>query len=372
MPTNKNAVIRYMYLDDLLSDRHHEYTCRNLVEKVNDKMTKAGYGSIWSGDPDDYASAKRLIQLDLEALQEDPFNMEIDSSKKIGTAPIYRYADPTKTLFTQQISDDEKLLLLEVLNTLGKFSGLDNFKWLEDLRERLRDKRSFGNANPLTGISINNAETKAIMSFEENPYLHNKDYLPQLFSYIARRQTIIVPYKKFHDLETEHYTVFPYMLKQYATRWYLLCTPAKSEQYDYKPDLILSLPIDRFEGEVTACGDIPFIECAVNLEEMFEEIIGITYKEKNPVEKIIIAVRNDAFPYIDTKPLHETQTKCTDPQYQIDGYKTIFIKCRDNHELISKLCSYGDDLIVLAPEGIRNEIVEILKKQWKSYRLSGE
>ena len=370
MPTNKNAVIRYMYLDELLSDRHHEYTCRNLVEKVNEKMTFAGYGSIWSGDPDDYASAKRVIQLDLEALQDEPFNMEIDSSKKIGTAPIYRYADPTKTLFTQQISVDEKLLLLEVLNTLGKFSGLDNFKWLEDLRERLRDKRSFGNANPLTGISIDDSDGRVMMSFEENKYLRNKEYLPQLFSYIARHQTISVPYKKFNDSVTKHFTVYPYMLKQYSTRWYLLCTPAKSKEFDYKPDMILSLPLDRFEGAVTACGDVPFIECAVDLEERFEEIIGITYKEKNPIEKIILAVRDDAYPYIDTKPLHETQKKCTDSQHQIDGYKTISIECRDNHELISKLCSYGDALIVLAPEGIRNEIVEILKKQQLLYGLS--
>lgn len=372
MPTNKNAAIRYMYLDKLLSDRLHEYTCRDLVREVNDRMTFDGHGSIWSGDPDDYASAKRLIQIDLQALQDEPFNMEIDSSKKIGTAPIYRYADPTKTLFTQQISDDEKLLLLEVLNTLGKFSGLDNFNWLEDLRERLRNKRSFGNANPLVGYSIDNSDTKAIMSFEENLYLRNKEYLPLLFSCIARHLTISVPYKKFNDSEIKSFTVYPYMLKQYATRWYLLCTPTRSEQYDYKPDLILSLPIDRFEGEVTVCEDVPFIKCAVDLEERFEEIIGITYKEKNPVEKIILAVRNDAYPYIDTKPLHETQKKCIDPQYQIDGYKTISIECRDNHELISKLCSYGDDLIVLAPEGIRDEIVEILKKQQKIYGLISE
>ena len=372
MPTNKNAAIRYMYLDQLLSDRHHEYTCRNLVEKVNEKMTFAGYGSIWSGDPDDYASAKRLIQLDIEALQDEPFSMEIDSSKKIGTAPVYRYADPTKSLFSKQLTDDEKLLLREVFNTLGRFSGLDNFEWLDDLRERLSDKRSFGNANPLAGSSIDDTDSRVMMSFEENKYLRNKEYLPQLFSCIARRQTISVPYKKFNDSEIKHFTVYPYMLKQYATRWYLLCTPAKSEQFNYKPEVVLSLPLDRFEGEVTICGEETFIECAVDLEERFEEIIGITYIEDNPVEKIVLAVRNEAYPYIDTKPLHETQKKCFDQQYQIDGYKTISIECRDNHELISKLCSYGDDLIVLAPKSIRNEIVEILKKQQKLYGLISE
>gem|GEM_PF-5799864 len=32
MPTNKNAFIRYKYLDRLLSDRHHYYDRSNLTE----------------------------------------------------------------------------------------------------------------------------------------------------------------------------------------------------------------------------------------------------------------------------------------------------------------------------------------------------
>ena len=35
MPSNKNAVIRYMYLDQMLSDRYHKYTCEDLLIKVN-------------------------------------------------------------------------------------------------------------------------------------------------------------------------------------------------------------------------------------------------------------------------------------------------------------------------------------------------
>ena len=36
MPVNKNAFIRYKYLDKLLSDRHHYYDINDLTEKVND------------------------------------------------------------------------------------------------------------------------------------------------------------------------------------------------------------------------------------------------------------------------------------------------------------------------------------------------
>ena len=34
MPSNKNAVIRYMYLDQMLSDRYNKYTCEDLLKKV--------------------------------------------------------------------------------------------------------------------------------------------------------------------------------------------------------------------------------------------------------------------------------------------------------------------------------------------------
>ena len=35
MPTNKNAFIRYKYLDELLSDRNHYYDINDMTEKVN-------------------------------------------------------------------------------------------------------------------------------------------------------------------------------------------------------------------------------------------------------------------------------------------------------------------------------------------------
>lgn len=369
MPTNKNAALRYMYLDQLLSDRHQEYTCRDLVEKVNEMMKFDGFGEIWSGDPDDFSSAKRLIQMDLIALQDAPFNMVIDHSEKRGTAPIYRYADPTHTLFSKQLTDDEKLMLREVLNTLGQFSGLDNFEWLDDLRERLRDKRAFGNANPMAPNPIEDFDGHKIIEFEENKDLHNKKCLPKVFSFIARKQTICVHYRKFNDSEVNHFVVFPYMLKQYSTRWYLICTPNETKEYKYDPNFVMSLPLDRFEGEVSACPDIPFKECSVDLEDRFYEIMGVTYYDNEPYETIILAVRNEEFPYIYTKPLHGTQTRCNDPKYQLDGFTTISIKCRYNYELLSKLYSYGDALVVLAPESLREKMIAGLQRQRELYGL---
>ena len=43
MPSNKNAVTRYKYLDELLSDRHHYYDIHDLTEKCNEKLVDAGF-----------------------------------------------------------------------------------------------------------------------------------------------------------------------------------------------------------------------------------------------------------------------------------------------------------------------------------------
>ena len=34
MPANKNAVVRYKYLDELLSDKYHYYDIHDLTERI--------------------------------------------------------------------------------------------------------------------------------------------------------------------------------------------------------------------------------------------------------------------------------------------------------------------------------------------------
>ena len=46
MSVNKNAVIRYMYLDQMLADRHHYYTRAELTDKCNDKLRADGFSEV--------------------------------------------------------------------------------------------------------------------------------------------------------------------------------------------------------------------------------------------------------------------------------------------------------------------------------------
>ncbi len=46
MPTNKNALIRYKYLDRLLSDHHHYYDIHDLTEQVNTMLYDDGFPEV--------------------------------------------------------------------------------------------------------------------------------------------------------------------------------------------------------------------------------------------------------------------------------------------------------------------------------------
>lgn len=365
MPSNKNAVIRYMYLDQMLSDRYNKYTCVDLLNKVNERLELAGYPTI-GGDKSDYEryikSGKRVIQLDLQALQESPFYMEIDSTDKIDGAPVYRYSDQTQSLFSKPLSDDEKRLLQEVLNTLGQFAGLDSFEWLNDLQEKLNDKRSFGKGEYDREMS----NPRKIISFSSNDYLEGKSFLGTLFALISNKKVVDVEYEPFGE-KSRIIRLYPYLIKQYNDRWYLIGTPLATEEFPYRADFYVNLPLDRMK-DVKAVDGIDYIDCDEYFEERYEDIVGITWMKEEEVTPIIIAVKNSHTGYVDTKPLHGSQVKLPaveqaamhEKYSAFEGYTFYSLTLKPNRELYNTIYRNGDNVILVFPGKIREKMIQEL------------
>lgn len=379
MPSNKNAVIRYMYLDQMLSDRYNKYTCEDLLKKVNERLKFAGYPTI-GGNQSNYdryiKSGKRVIQLDIQALQDSPFNMEIDSSEKLSGAPVYRYADQTQSLFSKPLSDDEKQLLQEVLNTLGQFAGLASFEWLNDLQEKLNDKRSFGRGEYDKEMSAN----RKIISFSSNDYLEGKDYLGTLFALISNKKVVDVEYKPFGEAP-RIIRLYPYLLKQYNDRWYLIGTPLAIPEFPYREDFYVNLPLDRMNG-VTAVDGVDYIDCDETFEEHYEDIVGITWLKEEVLTDILLAVKNTYTGYVDTKPLHGSQAKLSvDRQAELhnkyeafEGYTFYTLTLKPNRELYNTIYRNGDNIVLLSPSRIRENMIQKLTssiERMKSVRSEG-
>ena len=111
MPANKNAVTRYYILDKLLANRYHHYSTEDLLRLVNEELAEMNQEPV----------SRRTIELDLNYIEnEGPFLAEIehyqvDDVSQRTLKPIkkscHRYADPSFSIFTQKLTDDEKHLL---------------------------------------------------------------------------------------------------------------------------------------------------------------------------------------------------------------------------------------------------------------------
>ena len=359
MPANKNAVIRYMYLDQMLSDRHHYYSRTDLCEKCNERLVRDGYSEV----------SKRTIELDLIDMGLPPFNMDIDDSLIMGGKRIVRYSDQTVSLFSKPLSDDEKKLLREALSTMGQFSGLENFEWIADLQEKLDDEKAFGGKN----ITDDGLQRK-IISFSSNPYLKNINLLGKLFSAISNKKVVSVEYKKFDSDVASKFIVYPYLLKEYSDRWYLICNSVGDEVYPYREDFVMNLPLDRIMS-FDEVEDMEYKDCPLDLDERFDDIVGISYYEDRKLEKILYAVTKATANYIRTKPMHSSQIELTSARQEelhaeypaLSEYVFFTIECIPNFELHSLLYSYGQKLVVLSPDSIRADMQEEAQKQADIY-----
>lgn len=330
MPVNKNAFIRYKYLDKLLSDHHHYYDIHDLTEKVNDDLLSDGFKDV----------TQRCIEKDLVDLQDAPFSAPIDHFKWNGKSCI-AYNDPSFSIFKMEMSDEERNLLHEVLNTIGQFNGLDNFEWLDKLK---------------MGLELE--ERRQIISFSNNPYLQNSNLLGTLFDKISNKVVIRLSYHTFTDATIRSIDFHPYLLKQYNDRWFLL----GAADGDRK---ILTFALDRIDT-VEPLPEKKYADCPDNLSERFEDIVGVTLYDDRPVEHIVFWVSDASKNYVTTKPIHESQI-----QYQAEKERQLrsqypvlengaffSIDCIENYELIRELCSFGKDLLVLTPAHIQDVIFQ--------------
>lgn len=364
MAVNKNAVIRYMYLDQMLSDRHHYYTRAELTDKCNEKLREDGFGEV----------TKRTIEMDLIALQDAPFSMDIIEDNEVFCGKrVIRYADQSQSLFAKPMTIEEKRLLSEVLNTLGQFSGLDNFTWLEDLQSKLNDPKSFGRGS----YNLDSVNNEKIISFSSNEYLKNKESLGWFFSAIANKKVVSLVYRKFNTSEPVSHIVYPYHLKQYNDRWYLICNHYGSNEYPYNPNFLMNLPLDRIE-EYKEVPEIKYIDCSIDIAERYDDVVGITYHSDRKLQKILISVAPDTCPYIDTKPLHSSQIKLPSDEQELlrneyNQFKTwtfYSIECiPDDYELPRLLMSFGSNMMVIKPKQLVTQIKEHLRKQLQNYTL---
>ncbi|MBP5681175.1 MAG: WYL domain-containing protein, partial [Bacteroidales bacterium] len=359
MPANKNAVTRYYILDRLLGNRYHNYSTEDLRQLVNEELKELrGSEGLKKNEE---AVSLRTIQGDLHYLEYEGlflteiehYQIDVPSQKnpnKTVKKTCHRYADPSFSIFKKEMTEDEKYLLSEALSLLGQFDGLPNLEGLEALRK-----------------SLNVKTDRQIISFTKNP-LENSTLLGELFTAISQRQVVELHYHRFDTPDEERtVTVHPYLLKEYNRRWYLIAAAEEGGK-------LLNFALDRLDKVVPLPSHV-YVPYDGDLNERFEDIVGVTLNEDKDLQTIVFWVSNHSKDYVATKPIHESQCNIRgEREAELrEKYPTLCegrffsIDCIENYELIRELTSFGKDLIVLSPQNIVEQVQQRIIEMQNEY-----
>lgn len=335
MGITKNATIRYNTLDRCFRNPGKRYYIEDLLDACNE--------SLWEFDPDCDGIKKRQLQYDIIFMESSQgFSIPLEKLKE-GKRIYYRYEDLNFSISNQPINELEAEQLKSAMQLLGRFKGLPQFGWVNELLPKL--DQSFKLSN----------QSQEIISFDTNKFLQGTEHISPLFNAILYSQTLSISYQSFKSDEPKSIIFHPYHLKQFNNRWFLF-----GQHNDYNN--LTNLALDRIKSiEHSKEKYIPNKD--INFEEYFEDIIGVTKPEGEVLTKINLWANAGLSPYIKTKPLHGSQTIIEDND---EGYK-FSIEVIPNFELEKLMMSYGEDLIILEPEDFKQKIKERLIKNLNSY-----
>lgn len=334
MATNKHAIIRYEALDRCFSNRGRKFFIDDLIQYVSSAIQD--YTGL------EASISRRQIFKDINFMRsESGFRAPIESYKE-GKKAYYRYSDSAYSMAMQQINPIEAELLKTALDVLGRFKGIPQFDFVQELSLKLKQ-----------GFQLEDLDNCII--FDQNEYLKNLHLLGDLLKAIQSKQVLQISYKSFNQDQEETFTLHPYFLKQYNKRWFLF-----GQRDDFSS--WSNLALDRII-EFTHTENIEYQSTGLNPEEYFEDVIGVSKPVGQTSQLIKIKIMQSLWPYIESKPLHPSQKVIE----RSDEHIVIMLDLIPNYEFYAQTLSFGPSVKIIDPPEVRNELKNKLIQSLTNY-----
>lgn len=335
MAVNKLALIRYKTIDDCLRNRYKKWTLEDLIEKVSETLYELE--GIASG------VSKRTIQADIQLMRSDKlgYNAPIVVKDK----RYYLYEDPNFSITKAPINNADVDKMKEIVGVLKQFNAFNYFDEMSDMIARLENN-----------LYKSTHKDGNYIQLENNNQLKGKSHIPKLYQAILKKSALLIEYKSFKAQQSQNMIYYPYLLKEYRNRWFVI---AKAK----KGGMLLNLALDRVI-EFQELPNEPFVAHeGVDFDRYYSDLIGVTKNGKDRPQKVILEFDNKNAPYIVTKPLHLSQQLLAEKEKT-----TIFrIDVVLNYELEREILGFGECVKVLGPKKLVQRIERRLKLAQRLY-----
>ncbi len=336
MPINKQALIRYKVIDQCLQNRSRLWTLEDLVEACSDALyeyegSRKGVGI-------------RTVQLDLQNMR----------SEKLGyNAPIvvtgkkyYTYEDKEYSITKIPLSKQDLGMLSEVVGLLKQLKGLNYSEEMSGMIARLEDR-----------VIKQQTDGRSTIDFEKNELLKGLEFIQPLHKAILKEIPVSILYQSFKARAASEILLYPYLLKEYRNRWFLIGINRKN-------NTLLNLALDRIL-QIQERPDISMKKAPKEIEDFYEDVIGVSKTIGQKPATVVLKVSRAHIPYLITKPLHHSQRVLKEEK---DG-TLISIVVVLNFELERELLGLGEHITVVAPRILGRTLQRRISEMGKLYTL---
>ena len=335
MSTNKQAQIRFTILDRCFSNFNRNFTYENLLNEVNNVLYELGTEGV----------KLRQLQYDIAHMKSDAgYRIELEEDLKDGKKRLFRYKDRNFSIADHPLNQNDTEQLETTLAILSRYKNREEFSWLEEFIPRME-----------LAFNLVASGDNGVISYQENLYLKGREFLGVLFNQILKRKVLTLAYEPYNK-DTEVLNIHPYHLKQHNNRWFLIC-------YNEKYNALSNYPLDRIKKiEET---DRKFKDVDIDWVDYFDDIIGVTKPPDEETHTILLKFSENRINYVLTKPLHGSQK----PDRSDEMGLTIKIEVIPNPELYQLILSFGEDVEVIEPKHLREEIKNRIKASLDNYAV---
>lgn len=334
MAVNKLALLRYKTIDDCLRNRFRKWTLDDLIEKVA--------AVLYDREGIATGVSRRTIQADIQVMRSDKlgYNAPIVVTDK----KYYSYEDREFSITKAPINNADVEKMKEIVGVLKQFNGFSYFEEMSAMIARLENN-----------LYKSTHKGRNYIQFENNQLLKGLQYINPLYQAILSQRSLLIEYKSFKAQQSQQNIYYPYLLKEYRNRWFLICKPKKGTT-------LITLALDRIL-EFQELPNEKFVDPVIDFEVYYNDLLGVTKTEKDRAHKVILEIDKFNAPYVLTKPIHQSQTIIRENEDSI----IIRIDVVPNFELEREILGFGECLKVLAPRFLASRIKKRLEKSAARY-----
>jgi len=326
MSLTKNQIFRLNIIDELLTRKKWVKT-KQIQQVIQERLGEK--------------VSQRTIQNDIRELRDDSrlayyAPIEYDNYNK-----AYKYSDDDYSIKNFGLRENEIIAFRFYANCLAMFSGYSLFSDFSSGLNKIIDGVS------IRGKITNEQNVQRIIQTDSLIAAKGNEFLGDVVFAVDKLYKIELTYQSFDSSRATKRTVFPYYIKEYKNRWYLLGVSAKENKLKtYAFDRIKKVDI----LDETFNKSVPF-----DADTFFKHSFGITDPNQK-IEEIILRFDKKEMPYIKSLPIHTSQRIVK----ETGSYSDISIKVGISYELKEYILSKTPTVKVIAPISLADEISKAL------------